>query len=48
VKHESTLDDIGLGFYRFELPAVVMMACIGPDIGNPTFGHCGKNNQGVF
>ncbi len=48
-RYVNQLDEIGLDFYRFELPAVVMTACIAHDIGNPPFGHSGeKAIRGYF
>ena len=41
-KYQTDLDQEAIEFYRFELSAVIMTACIAHDIGNPPFGHSGE------
>lgn len=42
-KHHDKLDETAHDFYRFELSAVILTACIAHDIGNPPFGHSGED-----
>lgn len=47
-KYENLLENEAKEFYKFELSAVVMTACIAHDIGNPPFGHSGEDAIRTF
>ena len=47
-KYENELTQEAKEFYKFELSAVVMTACIAHDIGNPPFGHSGEDAIRTF
>lgn len=47
-KYHDSLNQDAIDFYKFELSAVVMTACIAHDIGNPPFGHSGEDAIRTF